>query len=95
MRPYAHHVYLHFVIRLRERDALRQHLVEHGVDARIHYDPPPYLHRAFRDRLTYRQGDFPITEAICRECVSLPCHPGVGEAEVDYVVEQVAGFFVA
>jgi dTDP-4-amino-4,6-dideoxygalactose transaminase len=93
VRPYAHHSYLHFVIRLRERDALRRHLAARGVDARVHYDPPAYLHRAFRDRLAHRQGDFPLTDATSRECLSLPCHPGVGEAEVDYVVEQIAEFF--
>ena len=95
VRPYAHHVYLHFAIRLPERDALRRHLEAHGVDARILYDPPAYLHRAFRDRLPYRRGNFPVTEAICRECLSLPCHPGIGETEVDYVIEQMAGFFGA
>jgi dTDP-4-amino-4,6-dideoxygalactose transaminase len=93
VRPYANHSYLHFVVRLSDRDALRQHLVDRGVDARVHYDPPAYLHRAFRDRLTYRQGAFPITEALSGECLSLPCHPGLGDAEVDYVIEQIAAFF--
>jgi len=93
VRPYAHHVYLHVVIRLRDRDALRRHLDAHGVDARVHYYPPAYLHRAFRDRVPYRRGDFPITETLCDESLSLPAHPGIGEAEVDSVVDQIAAFF--
>jgi len=93
VRPYAHHVYLHAVIRVPDRDGLRRHLDARGVDARVHYYPPAYLHRAFRDRVPYRRGDFPVTETLCDESLSLPAHPGVGEADVDYVVEQIAGFF--
>src|SRR3990172_4559644 len=93
VRPYAHNVYLHVVIRLRDRDAVRRHLAAKGVDARVHYYPPVYLHRAFRDRVPYRRGDFPVTEVLCDESLSLPAHPGIGEAEVDYVVDQIEGFF--
>lgn len=95
VRPYAYHSYLHFVIRLPARDALRRHLVAHGVDARVHYDPPAYLHRAFRDRLPYGPGDFPITETMSRECLSLPCHPGVSDAQIGDIVAQIATFLDA
>ena len=86
-------MYLHAVIRVQDRDGLRRHLGARGVDARVHYYPPAYLHRAFRDRMPYRRGDFPITERLGDESLSLPAHPGVGDAEVDYVVDQIAGFF--
>lgn len=81
------------MIRVRERDALRRHLAARGIDARVHYYPPAYLHHAFRDRLRYRRGDFPVTEKLCAESLSLPAHPGLGEGEVDYVTDQIADFF--
>lgn len=93
VRPYAHHAYLHVAIRVGDRDGLRRHLAARGVDARASFYPPAYLHHAVRGRVPYRRGDFPIAEALCEECLSLPAHPGAGEREVDYVVEQVAEFF--
>ena len=43
--------------------------------------------------MPYLPGQFPVAEALCRECLSLPCNPNVGEAEIDYVVEQVKAFY--
>jgi dTDP-4-amino-4,6-dideoxygalactose transaminase len=93
VRPYAHHSYLHAAIRVRDRPSLMRHLARRGVDARAHYYAPAYLRRAFRDRMPYRRGDFPITEALWKESLSLPAHPGIGETEVDYVVDEIARFF--
>jgi dTDP-4-amino-4,6-dideoxygalactose transaminase len=93
VRAYAHHAYLHVTIRLRDRDALQGHLGRLGVDARVQCYTPAYLRRAFRDRMPYRRGDFPVTEALWRESLSLPAHPGIGAAEVDCVVDQIVEFF--
>jgi dTDP-4-amino-4,6-dideoxygalactose transaminase len=98
VRAYAHHSYLHFVIRarsLQERDALRAHLAARGVETAVHYTPPSYLHEGISGRLPYRRGHFPVTEALADELLSLPCHPAVGEAEVAYVVEQIEAFYDA
>ena len=92
-QPGTHHVYLHFVVRVKDRDPLRRHLAEHGVTAGIHYAPPAHLHRAIAERLSYRQGEFPIAETLSRECLSLPCHPNVGPVEVEYVVDRIADFY--
>jgi dTDP-4-amino-4,6-dideoxygalactose transaminase len=93
LRPYAHHTYLHYVVRAGDRDRLRRHLAAAGIDARVHYEWPAHLHRGFAGRLAYRSGDFPVAEAICRECLSLPAHPGVGPAEVDEIVERIRTFY--
>jgi dTDP-4-amino-4,6-dideoxygalactose transaminase len=93
VRPYAHHAYLHVTIRLRDRDALQRHLERQGVDARVICYTPAYLRRAFRDRVPYRLGDFPVAEALWKESLSLPAHPGIGAAEVDHVVDEIEGFF--
>jgi dTDP-4-amino-4,6-dideoxygalactose transaminase len=92
-RPYAGHTWLHYVVRLKERDALREHLERRGVTASVHYPVPVHRHAAFAERLPYRDGQFPRSEAACREILSLPCHPAVGEAEVEYVAAAVADFF--
>jgi UDP-2-acetamido-2-deoxy-ribo-hexuluronate aminotransferase len=98
VRRYAHHSYLHFVVRarsLRERDGLRAHLAGRGIETAVHYTPPSYLHEGLRGRLPYRRGDFPVTEALSDELLSLPCHPAIGNAEVGAVVEQIKAFYGA
>jgi dTDP-4-amino-4,6-dideoxygalactose transaminase len=92
-RPYAVHTWLHYAIRLRERDALMAHLERRGITTSVHYPVPVHRHAAFAGRLPYREGQFPRTETACREILSLPCHPAVGEAEVGYVTAAVAEFF--
>jgi len=91
--PYAHHVYLHYVVRTAERDALRGYLREQGVETRVHYTLPAHFHRGFKGGMPYRPGQFPVAEALCRESLSLPCNPNVGEAEIGYVVERVKAFY--
>ena len=92
-RPYAEHTFLHYVVRLDRRDALMGHLAARGVSTSVHYPVPVHRHAAFAGRLAYREGQFPQTERACREILSLPCHPAVGEAEVEYVAAAIADFY--
>jgi dTDP-3-amino-3,4,6-trideoxy-alpha-D-glucose transaminase len=92
-RPYASHTWLHYVVRLKERDALRASLERRGITASVHYPVPVHRHAGFAGRLPYREGQFPRSEAACREILSLPCHPAVADAEVEYVTAAVAEFF--
>ncbi|HLY20893.1 MAG TPA: DegT/DnrJ/EryC1/StrS family aminotransferase [bacterium] len=91
--PYAGHTFLHYVVRLDARDALMDHLRVGGVTTSVHYPVPVHRHEAFTGRLPYREGQFPAAEAACREILSLPCHPAVGEAEIEYVVAGIAEFY--
>jgi dTDP-4-amino-4,6-dideoxygalactose transaminase len=92
-RPYAEHTWLHYAVRLKERDALMTYLDRRGVRTSIHYPLPVYRHAGFAARLAYREGQYRRTETSCREILSLPCHPAVGEAEVEYVTAAVKEFF--
>ena len=73
-----------FVVRHAERDRLKERLAELGVNTLIHYPIPPHLQPAYAE-LGYARGDFPITEAIHREVLSLPLWPGMSEAQVEHV----------
>ena len=55
-------VYHNFVIRIDRRDELMKHLLEQGVDTRIHYPIPIHLQKAASD-LGYRAGSFPGPKA--------------------------------
>jgi len=63
-----------FVIRHMQRDALQKALSEAGVGTMIHYPIPPHLQPAYVD-LNLLEGDFPISEQMAKEVLSLPMGP--------------------
>ena len=89
--PRDESVYHLFVIRVPKRDELRAHLEAQGIATGIHYPIPVHLQPAYRE-LGYSVGDFPITERLTREIVSLPMHPFLTRADVQDVAAAVAGF---
>ncbi len=88
------HVWHLFVIRSSEREALREHLTSRGVQTLLHYPVPPHLQDAY-GHLGLKVGAFPITEAIHRECISLPMGPHVSEVQVDMVIDAMRSFAFA
>jgi len=76
-----------FVIRHPGRDALQRRLTAMGVDTMIHYPIPPYRQRAYAD-LTV-DANFPITDALHREVLSLPIGPHLTEEDRERVIEAL------
>ena len=77
-----------FVIRHEARDRLQAALQERGIATLIHYPVPPHLQPAYAE-LGYRTGDFPLTEMIHKQVLSLPLWPGMSEAQIDRVIDAV------
>jgi dTDP-4-amino-4,6-dideoxygalactose transaminase len=67
-------VYHLFVVRAQERDALMKSLAAAGIGTGIHYPIPLHLQSAYR-HLGYESGDFPVSERIASEILSLPMFP--------------------
>jgi dTDP-4-amino-4,6-dideoxygalactose transaminase len=84
-------VYHLFVVRLQERDALREHLKAKGISTGIHYPIPLHLQPAYR-HLGYKEGDFPITEECARQVLSLPMYPELTRAQMEKVVQAIKEF---
>lgn len=82
------HVYHLFVVRCRERDALRRYLNECDIAAGVHYPAPIHFQPAFAF-LGHRAGDFPAAEAAAREVLALPLYPELADEEVAAVCEAV------
>lgn len=80
-----------YVVRSPERDALQQFLTRQGIGTLIHYPIPPHLQTAYVS-LGYKHGDFPISEAIHSQVLSLPIGPTMSDAEVELVVDAVHKF---
>lgn len=90
----AEHAWHLFVIRSPERDSLQQHLADQGVQALVHYPIPPHQQQAYFG-LGLRDGGLAITEAIHRECLSLPMGPHLSSEQVDTVVAGIGSFSAA
>jgi len=88
---YGESVYHMFTIRHPQRDRLREFLAERGVATDIVYPRPLHLQPCF-NYLGYREGDFPVAEALARDCLSLPIAPELTDEEVEYVIQQVNAF---
>ena len=86
------HVYNQFVIRVRDRDALRAYLQDRGIGTEVYYPVPLHMQNCFKD-LGYSEGDFPEAERAAREALSIPVYPELDEAAQKYVVENIASFY--
>ncbi len=85
------HVFHQFVIRHPQRDRLRAHLDERGIQTLIHYPVPVHLQPAYQD-LDYKPGDLPQAELAARQVLSLPLHPELTDEAVIRVCEAILDF---
>lgn len=93
LRPGADSTWHQFVIRCEKRNELKQYLEEHGIGTLIHYPIPPHLSEAYQ-YLGKKEGDFPITEKMAGEVLSLPMYNGMTENEMNYIVAVINQFCV-
>jgi dTDP-4-amino-4,6-dideoxygalactose transaminase len=84
-------VYHLYVVRVNDREALQAHLAEAGIATGIHYPIPLHLQKAY-EGLGYKKGDFPVTERIAAEIVSLPMFPQLTRPQQDEVVAKTREF---
>ena len=87
----ATHVFHQFVIRCQERDKLIAYLDEREIGTIIHYPIPPHLAEAYR-YLGLKEGDFPITEQLAKEVLSIPMYNGMTEEEQTRVIDAINMF---
>jgi dTDP-4-amino-4,6-dideoxygalactose transaminase len=81
-----------YVVRTAAPDRLADFLRERAIGTGRHYPSPVHLAPAYA-WLGYREGAFPVSEAIARECLSLPIFPGMTEAQTAAVVDAVLEYF--
>ncbi|MBW6466846.1 MAG: DegT/DnrJ/EryC1/StrS family aminotransferase [Brevefilum sp.] len=88
----ASHVWHIYPLRCTDRDGLQAHLNRAGIGTLIHYPVPPHLSEAYAT-LGYKQGEFPVAEAIAQTELSLPISPVMTMDETEVVVGAVLDYF--
>ena len=88
------HVFHLYVVRCPDnsRDKLAQYLKSAGIDTGIHYPVPIHLQKAYTS-LNYKKGDFPVTEKLSSEILSLPMYPELNESQIEYIAGKVRSFY--
>ncbi|MGB6063279.1 MAG: DegT/DnrJ/EryC1/StrS family aminotransferase [Desulfomonilaceae bacterium] len=87
-RGFARHVYHLYVVRMQNRDILRERLTENGIETAVHYPRPVHLQQAYA-HLGYQQGSFPVSERNASEVLSLPLSPFTRQDEMVAVASAI------
>jgi len=73
-----------YSIRVQNRDEVQTKLKEKGIPTAVHYPMPLHLQECFK-YLGYKKGDFPISERVSEEIMSLPMNPYLFDEEIKYI----------
>jgi dTDP-4-amino-4,6-dideoxygalactose transaminase len=86
------HVYNQYTLRVRRRDALREFLDSRGIGSGVYYPIPLHLQECFKS-LGHGPGDFPVSERLSEEVISLPIYPELGSRRIEAVVAAIRDFY--
>jgi len=90
INEYNTSVYAQYSIRVDDREALVEKLTEKNIPTAVHYPLPLHLQEAFKN-LGYKKGDFPVSEIVSTQIMSLPMSPYLTEDEQDFIVQAIKG----
>jgi UDP-2-acetamido-2-deoxy-ribo-hexuluronate aminotransferase len=91
---FSSHIFHQYTIRVSngKREGLKKFLEEHKIPAMIYYPVPLHLQEAYK-YLGYKPGDFPVTEMLCKEVLSLPMFPELDQDQLDHVTTTILKYF--
>ena len=102
---YAKHVYHLFVIQVKGHPSTplsandckggmlcKNILNENGISTGLHYPVPLHLQPCFA-HLGYKKGDFPVTESLAEQGLSLPIYPELSNEQIEYICNMIKDFF--
>jgi len=87
------HVFHQYTLKVGggKRDGLADHLAAKGIPFGIYYPIPLHLQKAYADQ-RYREEDFPVTNRLCQEVISLPMHTELDDEQQAFIAEAVLEF---
>ena len=87
------HVFHQYTLRITngKRDALAQHLNDNQIPCGVYYPIPLHLQKAYKDE-RYNEADFPVTNQLVKEVISLPMHTELDDEQIDFIASTVLNF---
>ncbi len=87
------HVFHQYTLRVKDtnRDALVKHLNENGIPCGVYYPIPLHSQKAYKDT-RYNEADFPVTNAIVKDCISLPMHTELEDDQIAFITKTIIDF---
>jgi len=87
------HVYHQYTLKIKngKRDALAKHLQEKGIPFGIYYPIPLHEQKAYEDS-RYNKADFPVTNQLVQEVLSLPMHTELDNEQIEYITGTIKEF---
>lgn len=87
------HVFHQYTLRIVDanRDALMQHLLDKGIPCAIYYPIPLHLQKAYLDS-RYKEEDFPVTNQLVKEVISLPMHTELDAEQIKFITDSILEF---
>jgi dTDP-4-amino-4,6-dideoxygalactose transaminase len=88
------HVFHQYTLRITngKRDQLMEHLQNKGIPCAIYYPIPLHSQKAYADT-RYNEADFPVTNQLVKEVISLPMHTELDDEQIDFITNSVLEFF--
>lgn len=87
------HVFHQYTLKITngKRDDLVQYLTEIGVPSGVYYPVPLHLQEAYKDD-RYKESDFPVTNQLVKEVISLPMHTELDDEQISFITKSVIAF---
>lgn len=91
--PYSSHIFHQYTIQLKDTDRqqMQEYLKSKGIPSMVYYPIPLHRQKAYR-YLGCRDGQFPVTEALCESVLSLPMHTELDSEQLQYITGHVKEF---
>ena len=88
------HVFHQYTLRITngKRDQLMEHLQSKGIPCAIYYPIPLHSQKAYVDS-RYKEEDFPVTNQLVKEVISLPMHTELDDEQIEFITNSVLEFF--
>lgn len=83
------HVFHLFVVRVKNRSDFQNYLSENGIQTLIHYPTPPNKQECYS---SFGHLDFPLTNLIHEQVISIPMSPVLTKEEVELVVRVINNY---
>lgn len=87
------HVFHQYTLKITngKRDALVQHLNDNGIPCGVYYPIPLHNQKAYVDE-RYNEADFPVTNQLVKEVISLPMHTELDEEQLNFITAKIIEF---